>query len=372
MANKNGILYADPTVCAVEDYYLIAVPVRKKVLMHVEIGGKRFFNHSNGVRVSDTCVQMFKVPSALLNEHKEYKIYFKQIYKRLAYSVSTGEEQALTYKFKPLEKTENINICHISDTHGQRKAPFGCGSFFGDDLDLLILNGDISSSTERMSQVILPYQIASDITKGEIPVIISRGNHDLRGENAEKLDKLLPTANGKSYYTVSLGEISFLVTDCGEDKVDEHREYGGTAAYHGFREEETEFIRSVAEKDGFLNKKYRFVISHIPFPIRNTNPWGSEKAPFDIENDIYDEWTALVNESFKPQFFFGGHYHEIELIRKDSERNTRKVCCDILLGSKPEGKTDFIGACVTVNRNCCLIRFVDKNRKVSDEIVSKF
>ena len=143
MANKNGILYADPTVCAVEDYYLIAVPVRKKVLMHVEIGGKRFFNHSNGVRVSDTCVQMFKVPSALLNEHKEYKIYFKQIYKRLAYSVSTGEEQALTYKFKPLEKTENINICHISDTHGQRKAPFGCGSFFGDDLDLLILNGDI-------------------------------------------------------------------------------------------------------------------------------------------------------------------------------------------------------------------------------------
>ena len=163
-----------------------------------------------------------------------------------------------------------------------------------------------------------------------------------------------------------------MVTDCGEDKVDEHREYGGTAAYHGFREEETEFIGSVAEKDGFLNKKYRFVISHIPFPIRNTNPWGSEKAPFDIENDIYDEWTALVNESFNPQFFFGGHYHETELIRKDSERNTRKVCCDILLGSKPEGKTDFIGACVTVNRHCCLIRFVDKNRKVSDEIVSKF
>lgn len=362
----NGILLANPTVCVVENYYIIAVPVKKKVLMHIEIGGKKFFNHSNGVIITDTCVQMFKVPSGWLNKYKEYMLVFKQIYSRLAYCVTSGPVHTLTYRFKPVEKTENINICHISDCHGQRYAPAESGKFFGRELDLLILNGDISGSSERMSQILLSYKIASDITNGEIPVIISRGNHDLRGNKAEYLEKLFPTSNGKSYFTASAGTMRFLVTDCGEDKRDDHPEYGGTAAYHGFRKEETDFLRE-AVVDNDCSVKYRFVISHIPFSIRNTENCKNEGNPFDIENDIYDEWCGLINEFFKPNFFFGGHFHQAEIIKKISDKNSRKICCDILLGGKPLGKNNFISANVTVASDGCTVRFVDKSRKVIKE-----
>ncbi|MGN0542750.1 MAG: metallophosphoesterase family protein [Acutalibacteraceae bacterium] len=374
MSFESGILLVNPAVCAVEDCYVIAVPVRKKVLMHIEIGGKKFFNHSNGARVTDTCVQMFRVPADLLNRHKEYKLVFKQVYLRLPYYVFSGKEQTATYKFKPVEKTENINICHISDCHGQRNAPAASGAYFGNDLDLLVLNGDISGSSNKTSQILLTYKIASDITKGEHPVIISRGNHDLRGKKAELLEKLLPTVNGKSYFTASLGNMWFLITDCGEDKRDDHPEYSGTAAFHCFREEETEFIRKVVNDGSYDDGgfKYRFVISHIPFPIRNTEPCKNEERPFDIENDIYNEWCGMINASLKPQLFLGGHFHEAEVIRKNSDRNARKICCDIILGGKPVHKTDFICANITVSSNGCTVRFADKNRNIVKEEICAF
>lgn len=55
--------------------------------------------------------------------------------------------------------------------------------------------------------MILCYKIASDITKGEYPCIISRDNHDLRGYAAETLTNYMLTDNGKSYYTFKLGSI---------------------------------------------------------------------------------------------------------------------------------------------------------------------
>ncbi|MGN0522426.1 MAG: metallophosphoesterase family protein, partial [Eubacterium sp.] len=266
-------------------------------------------------------------------------------------------------------KNENINICHIADCHGRRKSSSESGKYFNEDLDLLILNGDISHTCSMENQILLNYKIASDITGGHIPVIISRGNHDLRGKKAEKLEYMFPTSNGKSYYTVTIGNMWFLLLDCGEDKVDTHREYHSTVAFHPFREEQTLFLNDVIKKGKYNddNIKYRFVISHIPFPIRNTESFKNDEKPFDIENEIYNEWCNIINEHIKPQLFISGHLHEIEVVDKADERNTRKICCDILIGSTPAGTDDFISANLTINSNNCSVVFNNKRRSIVKE-----
>ena len=54
------------------------------------------------------------------------------------------------------------------------------------DIDFLILNGDILDHSGDPSKFANIYIICSEITGGNIPVVFSRGNHDLRGNYAEK------------------------------------------------------------------------------------------------------------------------------------------------------------------------------------------
>lgn len=48
--------------------------------------------------------------------------------------------------------------------------------------------------------------------------------------------------NGNTFYDFTLGDIAGIVLDCGEDKTDDHAEYGHTVACHGFRLRETRWL----------------------------------------------------------------------------------------------------------------------------------
>lgn len=366
MKKTLGPMMCHPAVCVVEKNYVIAVPVRVSALIHIEVGGKKYFCHANGVRVSNARVQMFTIPQRELDGAGEYTVVCRRVFCRLPFNCILGHERRWVYSFHPVRKTEGIKICHISDTHGLRDAAVSSGRYFGEELDLLLLNGDIQDFSATESQLMLPYKIASDITGGRIPVILSRGNHDLRGAAAERLSKLYPCANGRSYYYAHVGCMCFLLLDCGEDKEDGHREYGSTAAFHPFRLEQTAYLEDLAREEHLLEGiKYRFILSHIPFAIRNTEDYGRDRRPFDIENEIYDRWCAVLNQKIRPQLLIGGHYHETELVRQDAERNTRRICCDILIGGMPLKKQkDYISANLTVYPNGCDIAFCDRNHHV--------
>ena len=121
--------------------------------------------------------------------------------------------------------------------------------------------------------------IAGSVTKAELPVIFSRGNHDTRGIYAENIADHTPTDNGRSYFTVRLGNIWAVVLDCAEDKPDTNPEYGHTICCHEFRIEETEFLKKIAESPdteyAAPGVKYRLVIVHNPF-------CEPRRSPFDI------------------------------------------------------------------------------------------
>lgn len=70
------MLRTSPLVAAVRDYYLICVPVNVPVLMKVTVGGRDYLCHSNGIRISNTRVQKFRVPMEVLDKAREYRVTY--------------------------------------------------------------------------------------------------------------------------------------------------------------------------------------------------------------------------------------------------------------------------------------------------------
>ncbi len=371
VVSKKNALRGTPVVCAVNDTYLICVPVNKPVLMSVEINGKEYFCHSNGIKISDTSVQKFKVPMTELDEAKKYTLKYEVLHLRTPYYCEKDPEVKTEYSFKPIEKKTDINIYHISDVHGIRKQAIDAGRFFGDDLDLLILNGDIASSSASKEDIMLSYDIASAITGGTVPCIISRGNHDLRGKYAEKLEQFLPTDNGRSYYTVKLGPIWMLLLDCGEDKLDSHREYSGTVCCHRFRLDQCEYIEQLKQNAGneYLSDKfdYRFIVSHVPFNFNNTDECRGER-PFNIELDLYDGWCRFAREDVKAQMLISGHYHRASIAPSGCDEDCKRIGCDTVIGGIPYRKngrpTGFTGAAITLKGKTAEVRFTTHKGEV--------
>jgi hypothetical protein len=374
MKHYQSILRGGPVVCAVDRYYQIMVPVRCDTLMRVTVNGKDYYNHVNGVRRSSCPVQVFTVPMTELNEAGAYTVHYQRVISRQAYACLKGREVSKLFSFWGIKADGPVNVYVISDCHGIRNESIASCTYFGGAPDLLILNGDVSSSCATEEESLLPLDIAWAVTQGSVPCIITRGNHDLRGTYSEKLNDYIPTCNGKTYYQVCLGPLWLLVLDCGEDKDDGHREYGGTAAYHAMRLEETAFLHAIADDPsaGFRdpNVRHKFVVSHIPMTYRDR---GLEKGerPFDIEDEIYTEWISVLNERIRPDLCISGHLHRCEVWPVDSEKNERGVDCPVLIAGRPvhRGDRNCFGAAIALSDGQAEIRFTDKRHTVSDETV---
>ena len=340
------------------------VPVNCETLMSVTVNGKEYFDHANGVRRSSCPVQRFAVPMEELDEAGEYTLRYCRVIKRMAYACLKGRAVTRRFSFSPLRKTDDIHIYVLSDCHGIKRESIETASYFGDRLDLLILNGDVSSSCMTLEEAMLPYDIAYGVTKGRVPVIITRGNHDLRGAWSERLHELMPSRNGSMYYQVCLGPLWLLVLDCGEDKDDGHREYAGTAAYHAMRLEETAFLKRLAEEINAAPDRpgHRLAVSHIPVSYRDRGTSKGEQ-PFDIENSLYGEWAEILNSEIRPELYIAGHLHRTELWQPGYPPDGRRLRCPVLIAGKPvHGRNrNIYGAALTVRDGGFDIAFTDKS-----------
>ena len=364
------VLQTPPVVFAIGHDYQIMVPVVPETLLSCEINGKTYYDAVNGVICTATPVRRITVPQAELNATKEYTLCCRVVTKRGEYFSRTEPLQKKTYKFRPLEKTEAIKIFMLPDTHNRVKASTEAAQYFGQELDLLILNGDISEGLSNYNSIANIYKIAGVITNGEIPVVYARGNHELRGAMAEQLHMYVPNRDGYIYYTFRVGPIWGIVLDCGEDKDDGHAEYGHTVACHPFRVKETEYLKSVianaANEYNAADVKYRLIVSHTPFMHINGKP-------FDIELDIYREWCNLLRENVKPHLMLCGHFHTIRIVRPGHAWDNLGEPCTVVIGSRP-GKTmdDYTGTAIELTTEKAAIRFVHNTQKIEGEDVIEF
>ena len=353
-----------PAVFAVNNEYHIMVYEAEPSLMWVCIGDKKYYDEANGILRSNTQVHRAIVPMAELDAAKSYKVCLRKVIERKPYYPEFEETEEYTYEFQPVPKEGAVRTYHIADAHNRVEGPVKAVNTYG-EIDFLIMNGDIPDHNGCIENCITIYQIASRVTGGRIPIAFARGNHDMRGLLAERFCELTPTDNGKSYYTFRIGCVWGMILDCGEDKSDANVEYGGTICCHEFREKQTAFIKNVIERaeEEFLadGVTQRLVIAHNPFTKRHS-------APFDIENDIYNEWVKLLGEKICPTVMIGGHTHTLNVIRPGDEMDSHGQKFPVVIGSCPHANgVDYAGAGFLFGEDEVVVTFTDSQGQVVSE-----
>lgn len=355
-----------PAVFAVGQDYEILLPVEKPSLFWVRVGEETYYDASNGVVNTLSKIHRVTVPMEFLDRAGGYTVCIKPVIERKPYFTETGQTVEQTFSFCPVPEN-NIRAYHISDAHNLTAEPIRAARAFG-KIDFLILNGDVIDHSGDPGKFANIYEICAELTGGNIPVVFSRGNHDMRGNFAEKFAEYTPNQNGNTYYSFRLGSVWGVVLDCGEDKADSHPEYGFTVACRPFRQRQTAFLKSlIANASGEYEAagvKTRLVISHTPFPQKN-------EGPFDIEEDIYREWCRLLREHIKPDLMICGHTHEAEVRHLRSEKDAYGQPCPLVVASGYDDKTEWSGCGFTFGDSCAEAVLTDsEGKKLKKRVIS--
>ena len=310
----NRITYK-PVVYAVEDKYQIVFSTSSEATAWVEVGNEKYYDTYNGSTKTFSKIHKIEVPMVALDNAKSYTVHTSRTFYAGPFGGFLGRDIALTTNFAPVDTTDGIKYISFSDVHMNVKAVEKTASKMG-DYDFLVLIGDLISEVETFDDANYNNLVAYTITKGEKPVVYARGNHDVKGRYAEKLDEFVGSKNGSFYYNFYFDNIYGLVLDIGEDHDDDWWEYYGTSHYDEYRNLQKEFLEKEIEKKNYDNYEYHLAICHIPVVFVN-----SRHNHVDIKKDM----TALLNQ-MDIDMFLCGHQHQIMmfepgLIEPETELN---------------------------------------------------
>lgn len=215
--------------------------------------------------------------------------------------------------------------------------------------ELLFWNGDlfnnIASEEMAVSEVLHP---AGRAFATDRPVYIVRGNHETRGVYARDMRRVVETPGNNYYYQFRQGPIAFVVLYTGEDKVDDHIEYGGLNDFESYRAEQVQWLRRALQSPEFQNAPFRVLITHIPL----RNPRGvltpaerafSEtvlKAGFDlgVSGHLHNHyWMPAEPQAPMPWLIVGGWNEKGTLALFEANESSLAVKA-ILLDGKPVGE----------------------------------
>ena len=310
-AVETASLVCHPGVFLIEQDYEIILLCDKPAMASVVVDGRTFTDNVNGVMRSDTDVHKIKIPTALLDKAKAYRVPITPLADHCNYYPKPSPTEAYEYPFTPVPTQGDVKAYVLADTHGQVIPPAETALAHG-EIDLLFLLGDIGDSAATKDQVTTLHRLTSEITEGRFPTVYVRGNHDTRGYMAEHLHNYIPTRSGATYYTFRAGCLWGVVLDCGEDKPDTNIEYGlpetgGVANFLPFREAQTDYLRTLIEN---ANTTYnaegiarRVALCHINFTYTD--------RPFNDKNPaLYEKWIGCLNE-MGIDMLICGHEHRV-------------------------------------------------------------
>lgn len=205
----------------------------------------RLYDEDNGRKKADT-IHTITVPYEQLSGNT-YKVSSTRVIDELSYGGRSGktiESEAVTFHDN---LGDNINVLTVSDWHTHNEIAKKAVSHF-DSYNAVILLGDCAPGmmfAEEAEEYLISF--ASDLSNGAMPVLFARGNHETRGREAGNLSSYLGMES--FYYTAKLGNYNFIVLDSGEDKKDDHSEYGGMVAYEQNRKEMVNWLTSLDNTD---------------------------------------------------------------------------------------------------------------------------
>ncbi|HBL41202.1 MAG TPA: hypothetical protein DDY98_06390 [Ruminococcaceae bacterium] len=257
--------------------------------------GKEFIvtDQENGnIRSTDT-IHSVRVPKAHL-DHNTYVYHSQLVATKQAYSaVKGGTISSEPVRFNGYGEQEEIHVLTLSDIHENPNPVDEAIANFKDKADLLVLNGDITSSMVSSKTFLKVLQYAYRYSGGQIPVAYTRGNHETRGEFASEMPKYFKTTTGGLFYTFRFGSLQFLALDSGEDKEDSHKEYSGLVDFTSYIAEETKWLNALPSSS---NAQASICLVHQP----------------DLEDRYGNNWLPLLT-AWKTDAVICGHYHRLDL-----------------------------------------------------------
>ena len=330
----------EPVVYAVEDEYQIVFSTSDNAIGWVNIGGKEYYDLYAGSMKSADKVHKITVPQKALDEAGSYAINYRQMIYRGPFGGYLGELKTQHYAFRPVDSSDGLYHVAISDVHEAVEAATAAATaghvlpLAFDEMqnaDFIVLLGDLVSMVETEEDAQLANELAHAITKGEIPVIYARGNHEIKGEYAEELYKYVGSKDQQYAYTVTLGDddVFAVVLDMGEDHEDDWWEYYETARFDRYRQEQTQMLEQILADGEYENYRYRMMVCHIPVVYVDKNGY------FET---FRSDWTSLLNE-MELDIGLSGHKHVLwPLIPGQVEPNTTLVYSEGYSGV--EGKVE--------------------------------
>ena len=356
-----------PTVFVIGDEYEISITTKDNGVCFVKVGTQLYYQENTGVLCSENNYFTIRVPQKVLDSEKAYEIIFRKTIERKAYFSELEEAVSKCFLFRPIEKQDDIRIYHIADVHYRFEEAVALASFWGEQTDLFIVNGDIGE-VETRENYFEVCKFTGDISGGQIPVLFVRGNHDTRGKLAELYAEYFPVQNGKTYFTFSVGPITGIALDCGEDKLDTHTAYGGNPEtgvlgvnrFRQYREMETVFLENTS-----LNGKIKLAVSHI-CPAQTTFQKG---GLFDIDRDIYSKWSEeLARKNVK--LMICGHMHKAYLLEPSSELSTVEHSYTAVFASM-HTEEEIWGGAIRLTGKDAEVFFTDKNHEIREKHLLK-
>lgn len=366
MTGKRGMnmkyLIEEAVVFVAGDNYNIVWNTTERGLAWVKVGEEIYYDADNGNIKSEEKIHKVVVPQKVLDEAGEYTIYFSATVGRLPYYPQSYNESSKTYKFYPVRKKEKLTTYLIADTHSEHEYAVKAANCH--DLDFLLLAGDIADKSMNLEEILTTFRLSAGVTKGEKPVVFARGNHDTRGELAPELHKYMGTDRGNTYFTAKLGDVFMIILDCGEDKPDDCKEYGGMAAFEPFRKAQISFLDEVIEKGEYKDYKHVVMVCHIKL-----NTEWNEKF-----KDVYKEWLKRIN-IINPEVILSGHEHTYYIQPAGTELFDTgvKFNMPVVIGSRSTGNyhtngkdedPDFVGTLVCFTDNGYETNFTNSKGEV--------
>ena len=364
------MLYRDPCVFAVGREYQIAFNTTEFGIAWIEAGGRAYRDSRNGLMRSETLIHKVSIPMDVLNAARTYRVCFRALPERRPYFPELGPLQTKDYPFQPVDFSHDVHAYMLADTHSRIDAPCRAASCFGDQLDLLILNGDIPAESKAAEDIRAIYDITSRVTGGQLPVVFARGNHDYRGRLATELPDYIGTRNGETYFTFRIGCLWGICLDCGEDKDDADAEYGGLVDCHDMRLAETAYLKDVIRRAGeeYLapGVTLRLAVCHLPFTTKQVEI-GDPK--FNIEVELFAEWTELLNQLHLDAMLCG-HMHRLDIVRPGDAEMRMPANFPVYIGSepirpdRPDPKfpgASFVGTALTLTPTSLTCEFTPDN-----------
>ena len=277
---------------------------------------ERHYTVRNGLRDAYNTFNVIRVENLRPDTRYQYRLCSKQIADFQPYKVTFGDSIVSPWRrfSTPDPKATACSFIALSDMHQQ---PDKLGRLLNQAgvgiADMIFYVGDMMNYYDNEETPFRSFIDKSvELFASEKPFVLVRGNHETRGNMAREYARYVPKSSGKYYGAYRVGDIMFIVFDCGEDKPDDFWVYAGLTDFDGYRTEQAAWFGELIRSKAYKSAKWRIVMNHFP-PLSHMESDNPERHGIQ---DITDKFLPLYNQA-KIDLMISGHTHAYEFMSPD-------------------------------------------------------